>query len=240
MAASVEPLDRERHLKYWRRCHKSLLPTPYTSSDSTRLMFGGFVICALSLLEEPLNQTERSEIREWVLSLQHPDGGFCGSSTHSFLGRDAVKGDANLAATFFALVLLAAAAEGQTEASAAYAGVNRSRLLRWLRKLQRGDGSFGQYLWDGRPVGGSDMRHSYLASCIRWMLGGGSHEKDNDINTETMTAFIRRGQVSSLKRTGLARQTNIDRRTMGVWQSHHKMSPTVSSGTEDTDLTEKS
>ncbi|KAH8173682.1 prenyltransferase and squalene oxidase repeat domain-containing protein [Sarocladium implicatum] len=196
MAASVEPLDRERHLKYFKRCHKSLLPTPYTSSDSTRLTFACFVICALNLLDEPLTPSERSDIRNWVLSLQHPDGGFCGSSTHAFSGRDTVKGDANLAATFFALILLAAASDGDKEASAAYSGVNRSRLLRWLRKLQRKDGSLGQNLWEGRPVGGSDMRHCYLASSIRWMLGGGSgQEEGEDLDVESMVAFIRRGQT---------------------------------------------
>lgn len=196
MTATREPLDKERHVKYWKRCHKSLLPTAYTSSDSTRLLFACFTICALDLLEAPITSSERSAIRNWVLSLQHPDGGFCGSPLHAYGGRDSHKGNANLAATFFALILLAAATDSEQEASAAFSGVNRARLLRWLRRLQRADGSFGQNLWDGQPVGGSDMRHSYLVSGIRWMLIGGSKGKDvNDLNLETMIAHIRRGQV---------------------------------------------
>lgn len=197
MAVPCEPLDKERHIKYWKRCHKSLLPTAYTSSDSTRLLFACFTICALDLLGAPLDASERSAIRSWVLSLQHPEGGFCGSPLHAYDKRDSHKGSANLAATFFALILLAAAADGEHEASAAFSGVNRARLLQWLRSLQRADGSFGQNLWDGRPVGGSDMRHSYLASCIRWMLRGSIDQADHDdVNLERLVAHVLRGQVS--------------------------------------------
>jgi len=196
MAEGRQSFDKARHIKYWQRCHKSLLPTAYTSSDSTRLLFAAFTICALDLLEAPITASERSSIRSWVLSLQHPDGGFCGSPAHAYEGRNANKGHANLAATFFALMLLAAASEGEQGASAAFGGVDRVSLLRWLRSLQRDDGSLGQNLWDGQPVGGSDMRHSYLASSIRWMLTGGQRvEGVEDLDLETMVAHVRRGQV---------------------------------------------
>lgn len=225
MAASRDLLDKERHIKYWRRCHKSFLPTQYTSADSTRLMFACFVICALDLLEAPLTAADRAAIRTWVLPLQHPDGGFCGSPTHALPGQDAPRGHANLAATFFALVLLAAAADGEEEASAAFSGVNRTRLLRWLRKLQREDGSFGQNLWDGQAVGGSDMRHSYLASCVRWMLGGGARDGE-DLDLETMIAHVRRGQVS-FPETRVERSADYRRLTMVAWLNHLKMNPMV-------------
>jgi geranylgeranyl transferase type-1 subunit beta len=78
-------------------------------------------------------------------------------------------------------------------------GVHRRKLLQWLAKLQRKDGSFGQNLWDETPVGGSDMRHSYLASLIRWMLRGSVEKGDaawvEDIDVEAMIAHIRNGQV---------------------------------------------
>ncbi|KAJ4200247.1 geranylgeranyl transferase type-1 subunit beta [Fusarium falciforme] len=192
-------LHKQKHIKYWQRCHKTYLPSPYTAYDSTRLTFASFTISALDLLDAPLTTSDRAAIRRWVLSLQHPDGGFCGSSTHALQGQDASKGTANIAATFFALILLGVAAENEDEASAAFKDVDRTKLLRWLKGLQREDGSFGQNIWDGEIVGGRDMRHSYLASCIRWMLRGDVKEGEDawveDVNINEMIAHIRRGQT---------------------------------------------
>jgi geranylgeranyl transferase type-1 subunit beta len=94
---------------------------------------------------------------------------------------------------------LGLAADGEDEARSAFNGVDRVRLLKWLNRLQRKDGSFGQNLWDGEIVGGRDMRHSYLASCIRWMLRGDVKEGNEgwveDLNVDEMIAHIKRGQV---------------------------------------------
>lgn len=188
-------LDKSRQIKYWQRCFTSYLPSAYTANDSTRLTFAFFIVSALDLLSVPLTPKDRSSIRSWVLSLQHPDGGFCGSPTHVLPGQDATKGSANLAATFFALLLLGVAAGTDDEAKAAFAGVQRGKLLRWLSKLQRRDGSFGQVLWEGEAVGGRDMRHSYLASGIRWMLKGDGIEEE-DIDVGAMIDHIRHTQVS--------------------------------------------
>ncbi|KAF4470188.1 farnesyltransferase geranylgeranyltransferase type-1 subunit alpha [Fusarium albosuccineum] len=192
-------LDKQRHIKYWQRCHKTYLPSPYTAYDSTRLTFACFTISALDLLSAPLTPSDRTAIRRWVLSLQHPDGGFCGSSTHALPGQEAYKGTANIAATFFALVLLGLAAEDEEQARSAFKSVDRTRLLRWMRRLQRKDGSFGQNVWNGEIVGGRDMRHSYLASCIRWMLRGDVKEGEDgwveDVDVDEMIAHIRRGQT---------------------------------------------
>nr|RBQ88637.1 hypothetical protein FVER53263_05807 [Fusarium verticillioides] len=200
MSGTGDPLlDKQQHIKYWQRCHKTYLPSPYTAYDSTRLTFACFTISALDLLSVPLTHTERAAIRWWVLSLQHPEGGFCGSSTHALPAQEAYKGTANIAATFFALVLLGLAADGEDEARTAFSGVDRVRLLKWLNKLQRKDGSFGQVFWDGKILGGRDMRHSYLASCIRWMLRGDVKEGDEgwveDLNIDEMIAHINRGQT---------------------------------------------
>ena len=200
MAAENPRLDKERHVKYWQRCHNSYLPSPYTAADSTRLMWACFIFSALDVLSIPLEAKDRANIRDWVLSLQHPDGGFCGSPTHAYDEPDASKGHANLAATFFALVLLAIAAEDvEGGAKSAFAGVRRRRLLRWLRSLQREDGSFGQNLWEGKPVGGSDTRHSYLATSIRWMIRGdvrpGDEAWEEDIDVDVTVGHIRRGQT---------------------------------------------
>lgn len=117
-------------------------------------------------------------------------------------GENASKGSANIAATFFALILLGMAAETEEEQRSAYAGVDRKAVLLWLRKLQRSDGSFGQVLWEGEPTGGRDTRHSYLASSIRWMLRGSVQKGDEnwveDIDVERMTEYIRSLQVIPL------------------------------------------
>ncbi|CAM1511995.1 Fc.00g095080.m01.CDS01 [Cosmosporella sp. VM-42] len=199
MAESVPPLDKAKHIKYFQRCHNNFLPSPYTAYDSTRLTFAYFILSALDLLSVPLSTADRSAIRRWVLSLQHPNGGFCGSSTHAYTGQDAAKGTANLAATYFALLLLALAADGESEERAAFAGVDRTNLLKWMRGLQRPDGSFGQNVWDGETVGGRDMRHSYLAGCIRWILRGDVKEGEEgwaeDVDIQEMVAHVRRGQT---------------------------------------------
>lgn len=184
-------------MKYWKRCASTYLPHHYTFADSTRLMWACFIFSAQDLLSMPIAEHQRASIRNWVLSLQHPEGGFCGSSTHSHTGQYAHKGEANIAATFFALILLSVATEG--DGNNAFHGVKRSRLLIWLRKLQRTDGSFGQNIWEGEAVGGKDTRHSYFASAIRWMLRGdlveGTTGWVEDINVEKMVKHIRSGQT---------------------------------------------
>ncbi|KJZ80073.1 hypothetical protein HIM_00787 [Hirsutella minnesotensis 3608] len=205
MEPAAQPsLDKARHVKYWQRCLNTHLPSAYTANDSTRLTFAYFIVSALDLLDEPLSAGHRATIRAWVLSLQHPAGGFCGSSTHSLPGPHAARGSANLAATFFALLLLGLAAGTDAEARVAFAGVRRGKLLRWLRALQRPDGSFGQVLWDGEPCGGRDTRHAYLASGIRWMLRGHvspGHESPGhdawvpDVDVDAMVRSIHQGQT---------------------------------------------
>lgn len=189
-------LDRERHIKYWKRCHGTFLPAPYTSNDSSRLTLACFIVSSLDLLQSPLTPNDRAAIRRWVLSLQHPDGGFCGSSTHV----QQQHGTANLAAAFFALVLLGlAAGDDPQERKAAFAGVKRKRLLRWLKKLQQPDGAFGQLIWEGESVGGTDMRHCYMAAGIRWMLRGNVAEGDeawvDDIDVAKLRQCIQNSRV---------------------------------------------
>lgn len=208
---AAEPPLQTKHAKYWQRCFKSFLPSQYTPSESTRLMWASFILAAHDMLSLPITAADRQRTRTWILSLQHPDGGFCGSPTHlppparggdAATFRDSDKGHANLAATFFALITLAMAADStnESEVRGAFTGVNRGKLLRWLRKLQRRDGSFGQCLWDGQAVGGSDTRHSYLACSIRWMLRGDVRDEVDsawvdDIDVDGAVTHIHRGQT---------------------------------------------
>lgn len=234
------PLDNERHLRYWQRCLRSVLPHQYTSNDSIRMTLGCFIVAAVDLLsptstspagpapsDKPkaasITPSDRLRIREWVLSCQHPGGGFCGAPTHALRPQDyagwdaeshkpetANSGAANVAATYFALVLLALVAE-DSAAESAFSGVRRAETLDWLRRLQRDDGSFGEVLYDvpaqaqGRTknkwvvAGGSDTRYCYLAAAIRWMLRGDIRPGDSgwveDINVESLIGHIRQGQT---------------------------------------------
>lgn len=221
-AETAMPLDKARHIKYWQRCHKSFLPHQYTSSDSTRLALSFFILAALDFLSptEPskdnphlLTPADRANARNFVLGLQHPGGGFCGSPNHAlptelYAGWDFEKGtpktkhssSANVASTYFGLLILAIVADSPEEAKTAFQGVNRVATLQWLRRLQRSDGSFGELiLEDGRIEGGRDMRLCYLAAMVRWILRGDMGEGDEDwvedIDVDALVGHIRRGQT---------------------------------------------
>ncbi|GKT40676.1 geranylgeranyl transferase type-1 subunit beta [Colletotrichum spaethianum] len=216
------PLEKARHVKYWQRCHKTFLPHQYTSSDSTRIALSFFILAALDILspsepskEDPhlLTPADRAAARNFVLGLYHPGGGFCGSPNHAlpaelYADWDFEKGmprtrnssSANLASTYFALLILAIVADGPEAARNAFAGVDRIATLRWLKRLQRPDGSFGELvLDDGSIKGGNDMRLCFLAATIRWALRGDAKEGDadwvEDIDVDALVRHIRQGQT---------------------------------------------
>ncbi|KAK3321951.1 terpenoid cyclases/protein prenyltransferase alpha-alpha toroid [Apodospora peruviana] len=220
-------LDIDRQLRYWKRCLRSPLPHHYLSNEGNRMALAYFIVNSISMLTpnsyiqstepRPLITTEdRRAMRKWVLSHQHAGGGFCGTSSLVFPLRDYEEWDfetktpsleqsglANIAATLFALQLLALIADENDDD--AFRGVDRVRTLRWLRRLQREDGSFGEVL---RKVpgqvgwfvgGGSDMRYCYVATSIRWMLRGDIKEGDpgwvEDFDTALLSKYILSSQT---------------------------------------------
>lgn len=101
---------------------------------------------------------------------------------------------ANLPATFFALLALNFVGK-VTE-------VDRKKCLRWLQKMQREDGSFGEVLGkNGKIEGGRDMRYCHCAAAIRWILRGdlksASQESVEDIDVDRLVKHIRAGEVSN-------------------------------------------
>lgn len=194
-------LEIPKHIKYWQRCLNSLLPTVYTSTDSSRLTLGFFILSALDLLNvgaSTFPDSQRKSIRSWILKCQHPLGGFCGSTNHRFpdvyyadVGAGIRDVDpANLPATFFAILSLGFVG--------GLKDVKRRECLRWLKKLQRDDGSFGEFVTeDGKIQGGRDMRYCYVATAIRWMLTGDAHEErtEDDIDVEKLVGHLRVGQT---------------------------------------------
>jgi geranylgeranyl transferase type-1 subunit beta len=114
------------------------------------------------------------------------------ADTETYVARD--PANANIAATGFALLCLGVLAEG--DGADAFQGVDRVRTLKWLKRLQREDGSFGEVIADdGRIAGGRDMRYCYVAVIIRWALGGGEDDKSLDFDVDALVRHIRRGQT---------------------------------------------
>lgn len=198
-------LDTVRHIKYWQRCLGTLLPTEYTSTDSSRMTLGFFILSALDLLgagADTLPAKDRENIKNWILKCQHPNGGFCGSPNHRYPDGyyvDSGNGKrlmdpANLPATFFAIMSLSFVGT--------FNQIMRTKCLRWLKTLQREDGSFGELVTeDGKIYGGKDMRYCYVATAIRWVLRGdelSEEEKKYDIDVEKLVDHMRSGQVRVL------------------------------------------
>lgn len=223
--ANPEPptLDIDRHLKYWKMCLRSPLPGAYLSNEGNRMALAYFIINSITILTPPGSERtplipleEKRKIREWILFHQHPGGGFSGTSSlvfplHVYDEWDSEAGTrsleqsglANIAATLFALQLLALLSDEDT-AEDAFKGVDRPKLLRWLKRLQREDGSFGEVLrlLPGKGwliAGGNDMRYCYVATAIRWMLRGdvmrGEPGWVEDFDTESLAGYILKTQV---------------------------------------------
>ncbi|KAK4148896.1 terpenoid cyclases/protein prenyltransferase alpha-alpha toroid [Chaetomidium leptoderma] len=224
-------LDIARHLKYWKMCLQAPLPNHYLSNEGNRMALAYFIINSIRILTPPAAdegataQTTTTplippencrKLRQWVLSHQQPGGGFAATSSLVFpvegyeqwepeTGAQEVEGAglANLPGTLFALQLLALLADEDGEAGA-FAGVDRVQTLRWLRRLQREDGSFGEVLRQlpghGWFIGGGyDMRYCYIAASVRWMLRGGPREGEpgwvEDFDTEALASYILRSQT---------------------------------------------
>ncbi|KAL1843436.1 hypothetical protein VTJ49DRAFT_1546 [Mycothermus thermophilus] len=214
--ADEPTLDIDRHLRYWTMCLRSPLPYHYLSSDGNRMALAYFMVNAVAILtppgsgrDSPIPASDRRSLRQWVLSLQQPGGGFAGSPTLVLPtdsdGQTVDSSLANLPATLFALQLLALLADdGDEGAAAAFDGVDRARTLRWLRRLQRPDGSFGEALKQlpGRGWfvgGGYDMRYCYIAAAVRWILRGDVKEGEpgwvEDFDTDALARYILSSQT---------------------------------------------
>lgn len=207
----IYKLHKAKHINYWVRCLKTLLPTEYTSGDSNRMFLAFFILSALDVLDALQSKTtpdERASYVDWVYRSQHPEGGFCGSPivgeaqptpTNDNVGE---WDRATLPSTYFALAILAILRDDSRK-------VRRIACLNWLHRLQREDGSFGEMLAEeGQVDGRRDVRYCYWAAGVRWILRGGeddgraadmpiSHDVQ-DIDVDGVVRYINSSQVSSL------------------------------------------
>lgn len=107
---------------------------------------------------------------------------------------------ANMPATYFALASLLILGDDLKR-------VRRKDTLRWIKRMQRQDGSFGETLVDGKIEGGRDPRFGYCATGIRHILRGeslreaGSSLADvtEDIDADALVRCIARTQVRECK-----------------------------------------
>ncbi|CZT18320.1 related to protein geranylgeranyltransferase Type I, beta subunit [Ramularia collo-cygni] len=167
-------LDQERHIRYWTRCLKTLLPHHYTGNESNRMYLAFFIISALDLLgawNTITKESERQGYIDWIYHCQHPAGGFRmwpGTNFGERANEANSKWDpANIPATYFALSALLILKDDMKR-------VRRKQTLQWLVQMQRPDGSFGETLVGGHIEGGRDPRFGYCATGIRHILRGDS------------------------------------------------------------------
>lgn len=161
-----------RHIKYYTRCLKTLLPHQYTGNDSNRMYLGFLMLAGLDLLgalDTTLSKDERRGFVNWIYRCQHRDGGFRmwpGTDFGDQTTPENAKWDpANVPGTYFALASLVILGDDLKR-------VLRKKTMRWLRKMQRPDGSFGETLVEGHVEGGRDPRFGYCATGSRHILRG--------------------------------------------------------------------
>ncbi|KIX00467.1 uncharacterized protein Z518_10607 [Rhinocladiella mackenziei CBS 650.93] len=185
-------VDRERHIKYWRRCAQ-ILPEPYTSGEASRMSFGFFIVAALDLLdafENVITPAERLSWIEWIYACQVPHtGGFRGF-TGTMMGGMRHPGNwhwdpANLPNTYFALATLLILGDDLGR-------VKRKECLQWVKSLQRPNGSFGEFLGEDDVVEGADDPRLCLcaAGTIKLLQGGEQDEKAEWLDEGKLRQYI--------------------------------------------------
>ncbi|KAK6437757.1 geranylgeranyl transferase type-1 subunit beta [Oleoguttula sp. CCFEE 5521] len=200
-AEDVPSFDKPRHIKYWTRCLKTLLPSMYTSNDSNRMYLAYFILSACDILGVLFTLTtagEREGYLTWIYHCQHPSGGFRmwpGTDFGESSSAANAKWDpANGPATYFALASLMILRDDLQR-------VKRQETLEWIHRLQHADGSFGETIVDGKIEGGHDPRLAYCATGVRYILRhseAGSAVVDgstfSDIDVDALVGSIQRAE----------------------------------------------
>ncbi|KAJ9498128.1 geranylgeranyl transferase type-1 subunit beta [Exophiala xenobiotica] len=185
-------LDRDRHIKYWKRCAQ-LLPEPYSAGEASRMSFGFFIVAALDLLgalETATTAEEREGWINWIYTCQVPfTGGFRGF-TGTMLGGVRSQYNwhwdpANLPNTYFALATLIMLGDDLSR-------VRRNECMKWVRSLQRKNGSFGEYLGEDHAIeGGNDPRLCMCAvGTLKLLQGAESDIEKHEIDQVRLQEYI--------------------------------------------------
>lgn len=169
-------LSKSLHVKYFQRCLQ-VLPTRFSSFDTTRLTVAFFAISGLDLLQSlHILDDEKQEIINWIYSMQvlpcqkgtNIDRcGFRGSSTFAFTKQEdevtpplPVPHDSgHIAMTYTALASLVILGDDLSR-------VNKNGIIAGLRALQLPNGSYAALI-DGSE---NDVRFVYCAAAISYIL----------------------------------------------------------------------
>ena len=160
------------------------------------------MVSALDLLDaltSAISDEERRDYVSWIYRCQHPNGGFRmwpGTDFGDRANESNSKWDpANVPATYFALATLLVLGDDLSR-------VKRLQTLRWIDRMQRQDGSFGETLVDGQIQGGRDPRSAHCACGVRYILRGSrtgdltiGHETVEDIDVDALVRCIRAAEV---------------------------------------------
>ncbi|CAH0473800.1 unnamed protein product [Peronospora belbahrii] len=183
--------DCEQHARYF-LANLRLLPAPYASQDSQRVVLAFFCIHGLALLGE-LERVDRHQVIEWVYSLQVPpdrhdaslNAGDCGFRGGSYMGNvfgcppceyESEEYDwGNIASTFAALCILRTLGDDLS-------CVNKAAIINSLKHLQnKKTGCFSSVNMGFEE----DMRFVYCACAISYILDDWS-----GIDLTAMVRFI--------------------------------------------------
>ena len=156
----------------------------------------------LDVLDTSISTQERQDYINWIYGCQHPNGGFRMWPGTDFGERandaNARWDPANVAGTYFALATLLVLGDDLRR-------VKRRETLQWLRRVQRPDGSFGEFLDGVTIAGGKDPRSAHCACGVRYILRGSTvgdstieDETIEDVNIDAMVECIRMAEVSNL------------------------------------------
>ncbi|KAH0848093.1 geranylgeranyl transferase beta subunit [Fonsecaea pedrosoi] len=192
--APEEPyvLDKERHVKYWKRCAQ-ILPEPYTSGEAHRMSFGFFIVAALDLLgvlDTAITPSEKHGWIEWIYTCQVPHtGGFRGFTGTLLGGQRSYHNwhwdPANLPNTYFALAALVVLGDDLSR-------VKRKECLAWVAALQRPNGSFGEFLGENDQIEGEDDPRLCMCAMgvMKILQGHGEHTKPSSFNEANLRRYI--------------------------------------------------
>lgn len=151
----IFPLNRSRHLNYLRKGLKQL-SEHFECLDASRPWLCYWILHSLNLLGESLSEEEQLAISDFLKSVQHGEGGFCGNVGHL----------PHLATTYAAI-----SSVFSLDYEACYNVVNRTTLENFLKSMHKDNGSFTMHR-DGEV----DVRGAYCAAVVATLCGLKSNE----------------------------------------------------------------
>ncbi len=173
-------LYRKKHVSFFKRC-LGILPEQYEDETSNMMAFVYFCLTGVDLLKELENAYTKNDIndfRRWIYSHAFETEAYFGFRGSVIYENTGLYDPPDLSATTFAILSLITLGDNLTN-------INRKKVMRYVIKCQREDGSFAQCLDMSlqKPFGESDTRICMLATMVRSLLKwDGTKGMDIDVN----------------------------------------------------------